>query len=99
MSYLAIYTAANDPDFQARCKVALWKAAYDITNEDPQTVNHEARLNWARTVQQGRLALTDATLAQAVLTNTTIAANPSAASDGDIQFQVSVLLACLIAQG
>lgn len=99
MSYLDIWQAANDPQFQGRCKVALWVAAQNIINESPSTPNHEARLNWAKTAQANRLAITDVNLAQAVLRNATIAANPAAATDGDIQFQVNSIVDWLISVG
>jgi hypothetical protein len=99
MAYIDTFNASRDPDFQGRCKVAVWIAAEAIAAEDPQTPNYEARQAWARTAQQDRLAIAPENLAQAVLRNTTIAANPAAASDGDIQFQVNSIIDWLIAQG
>lgn len=99
MAYADIYNAANDSMFQGRCRVALWIAADSIIAEDPATPNHEARVNWALTAQQNRLHLTQENLAQAVLRNPSIAANPGASSDSDIQFQVNSLIDWLIAAG
>jgi hypothetical protein len=99
MSYATVWAAVNDATFQGRCKVAVWIAAGNILTEDPQTPNHAARLNWARTAQADRLAITPQNLAQAVLQNATIAANPTAASDGDIQFQVNSVVDWLISVG
>ena len=99
MTYQAVFEASRDTTFQGRCLVALWIAAESIVNEDPQTPNHQARMDWARTAQQGKLAITPSNLAQAVLRNTTIATDPVAASDGDIQFQVNSILDWLLLQG
>ena len=99
MAYADIYNAANDPLFQGRCMVALWIAAESIVNEDPGTQNHAARLAWALRVQQGKLNITPANLAQAILRNATIASNPGAASDSDLDFQVGSVLPYLLLVG
>jgi hypothetical protein len=99
MSYLSIYAAANDHDFQARCRVATWKAAQDVAAEDPETVDHAARLEWASRVLNDNTAITDRQLAMQVLRNPVIAADPGTVSDNDIQFQVSVVLPNIIAIG
>lgn len=97
--YADIFNAANDALFQGRCQVAMWLAAGDIINEAPSTSNHAARLDWANRVLQDRANITPRQLAMQVLRNTTIAANPGASTDGDIQFQVNSVLAALIAIG
>ncbi len=99
MTYSAIYAASTDTTFQGRCAVALWKAAQDILAEDAQTPNHAQRVNWARTALAGRLEITPQQLAVQVLRNPTIAADPAAASDGDLQFQVNSILADLLLIG
>lgn len=99
MAYADIFNAANDAMFQGRCLVAMWKAAQDISSEAPDTPNHGARMDWATRVLQDRTNITPRQLAMQVLRNGTIAANPGAASDGDIQFQVNSIVGELIAVG
>lgn len=99
MTYAAIYTAATDAAFQGRCLVAAWKAAQDITDESDKAVDHAARLNWARKMLQDRASITPRQLAIQVLRNATIAGDPSAAADGDLQFQVNSIIADLVKIG
>ena len=101
MTFLTLANAAKDADFQARCKVALWGPAQDILNESDQTQNHAARMDWAQKVFSGRLSIAPEQIATQVLRNSTIAAlpNPTTASDGDIAFQVSVVLSDIIKIG
>lgn len=97
MAYADIYTAAVDAAvFQPRCLVAMWKAAQDIMAEDPQTADHQRRVSWATSVMRDAVAITPKQLAMQVLGNATIAANPGAASDGDIQFQVNSVISVLL---
>lgn len=99
MSYMTIYAATNDPNFQGRCLVAMWHAAQDITTEDPATAEHEIRKDWAERVLGDRAALKPRQLAMQVLRNATIAADPSGAADDAIQFQVNSIIKSLIAIG
>ena len=99
MSYADIFSAANDTDFQGRCQVAMWKAAQDIAAEASSTADHAARLDWASRVLQDRANITPRQLAMQVLRNPVIAATPAAAPDGDLQYQVNVLINDLIAIG
>jgi hypothetical protein len=99
MSLIDIYNAANEPTFQGRCRVATWAAAQDISNEGPETVEHQKRMDWATRVQTDRTNITDRQLAMQVLRNSVIASDPAGASDGDIQYQVATVLADLIRIG
>lgn len=99
MSYAAIYNAANDPDFQGRCQVALWRAAQDISSESPEVENRQARLDWATRVLRDGANITPRQLAMQVLRNPVIAADPIAADDGAIQYQVNVVVLDLMAIG
>lgn len=94
MSYATIAAAAEDVGFQKRCKVALWKPAQDILNEDPETPEHQARADWANRVFTGRLNITPEQLAMQILRNTTIAAmqDPAAADDAAIEYQTGQVL-------
>lgn len=38
----------NDGPLADRCGVACIKTAYNVSNEDPGTANHAARLAWAK---------------------------------------------------
>lgn len=99
MAYADIYNAATDSLFQGRCLVAAWIAAQAILTEDPQTADHAARADWARRVLRDEANITPVQLAIQVLRNTTIAANPGASTDGDIQFQVNSIIADLVRIG
>lgn len=99
MAYADIYNAANDSMFQGRCQVAMWMAAQDIVSEASNTANHAARIDWANRVLQDNANITPRQLSMQVLRNLTIAANPGASTDGDIQFQVNSVLANLILIG
>ena len=99
MAYADIYNAAIDSSWQGRCQVAMWKAAHDILAEDPQTQDHQRRKAWAVNVLRDQVVITPKQLAMQVLRNTTIAANPGAATDADIQFQVNSILADLLTIG
>ena len=63
MAYADIYNAATDAMFQGRCLAAVWKAAQDITAEDPQTANHASRYDWAVTVLRDLARITPRQLA------------------------------------
>ena len=100
MAYADIYNAAVDTAiFQPRCMVAVWKAAHDILAEDPGTQDHQRRKAWAVNVLRDQVVITPKQLAMQVLRNATIAENPGAATDADIQFQVNSILADLLTIG
>lgn len=99
MAYADIYNAAIDPLFQGRCQVAMWKAAQDIAAESPEAAAHMVRMDWATRVLQDRANITPRQLAMQVLRNATIAANPGASTDGDLQFQVNSMIEALISVG
>ena len=99
MAYADIYNAATDANWQGRCQVAMWKAAHDILAEDPETPDHERRHDWAVSALRDQLTITPKQIAMQVLRNATIAANPGAATDSDIQFQVNSILGDLLTIG
>lgn len=99
MAYADIYNAATDANWQGRCQVAMWKAAHDILAEDPGTPDHERRHDWAVSALRDQLTITPKQIAMQVLRNATIAANPGAATDSDIQFQVNSVLGDLLTIG
>lgn len=99
MAYADIFNAATDANWQGRCMVAMWKAAQDIVGEAPETQDHQRRKAWAINVLRDAAAITPKQLAMQVLRNSVIAANPGAASDGDLQFQVNSIIADLLTIG
>jgi len=99
MSLQAVYEASTDTTFQGRCVVATWIAAQAILAENPQTPKHAQRKDWATTILRSTQKITPQVLAIQVLQNPSIAANPTLASDGDIQFQVNSIIDTLIAIG
>lgn len=99
MAYIDIFTAASDANFVGRCQVAMWKAAQDIAAEATNTPNHAARLDWSTRVLHDKANITGRQLAMQVLRNTTIAAAPLSALDGDLQFQVNSIIPDLVLIG
>jgi hypothetical protein len=98
-NYLQIYQAADNTDFQARCRVATWMAAQDIASEAEDTPNHAMRADWAKRVLQETIGICDRQLAVQVLRNQVIATDPANAADSDIQFQVNSVLDAIMAIG
>ena len=99
MTYAAVYTASNDETFRGRNMACCWDIANDISNESPSTENHQRRLEWARGIVSGQNKVTEQQLAVIALLNPTIAANPSAASDSDLKYQLVSQLNLLIQLG
>jgi len=88
---------AADTAFQQRCFAALEQAAVNVAAESAQTANHFARAQFAEKVINGQVNMLE--VAEAVLTNASIAAEATVASlpgctavpDSDIEFAVSSL--------
>ena len=99
MAYADTYAAVSDPIFCGRCMVAMWVAAQAIISEDPGAADHQRRYDWAVSVLRDQVSISPRLLAMQVLRNATIAANPTAAVDGDLQFQVNSIIADLITLG
>ena len=99
MTYLEIFGAANDSDFQNRCKVAMWRAAQDICSEPEETEGHAMRKSWADRVLQDVVTIRPHVLAMQVLRNSVIATDPAGAADDAIQYQVNSVLNSIIAIG
>ena len=96
MSYSDIWTNANDAAFQGRCRAGLWDVANRVVNEESgfpaagqgATIAEEDNA-YALKILRSRVTLTDVVLAMQVLRNATIAADPAASSDADIQYQIN----------
>jgi hypothetical protein len=96
MSYANIWTHANDGDFQGRCWAALWDIANKVAAGDtgyPAAGQASAQPlddgAYALKVLRDQSAVTARQLAQQVLRNATIAANPAAATDSDLAWQIN----------
>lgn len=85
----------NDQAFQGRVEYALYVAAVNVMAEVNTTLNHAARVVYAKTVLNGSAPIHPAVVA--VLTNSTIAAaaDSTAVVDSDIQFAVNSLFNAL----
>ncbi len=94
-SYVELFDLATDATFHKRIRFALLKSAYDIRNEAESTPDHVNRLRWAirilnnEPIDLGHVAI-------GVLLNPAIGNAGSAATDGDIQFQVNSLVPELV---
>jgi len=90
-------TIANDTAFQQRCMAALESAAENVMTESSGTTDHAQRVNYAKAVISGTVS--GLIVAEAVLTNPTIAAEATVASlpgctavpDSDIEYAISSL--------
>ena len=96
MAYSDIWTNANDSTFQGKCRAGVWDVANKVINGDTgfPASGQEAAVaaedtEYALKVLRDVASLSDRVLAMQVLRNSTIAASPSTASDGDIQFQIN----------
>lgn len=96
MSYTAVWTNANNEAFQGRCWAALWDIANKVAagNEgypasgqvSGQPLDDGA---YALKVLRDEARCTSRQLAQQVLRNATIAADPATATDNDIAWQIN----------
>ena len=95
-TYSDLDTISNNANFQSRVQYAMEVAATNVYAEDPATVGHNARINYAKLVFAGTYSLQ--TVSLMVLTNAAIAAEANilivpgfAIPDTDIQFAVNSL--------
>ena len=95
-TYLELFQLASNSEFQIRLRYALLRAAYDISNEDPNTPDHDKRLAWANDELGGQSRVPIDRLAVGVLLNPAIAAAGALATDADLQFQVNSMVPGLI---
>jgi hypothetical protein len=99
MNYLGIYSTACDKDFQNRCRVAMWRAAQEITDQAPAPNSQDVRRDWAERVLREEVKITDRQLALQVLRKVSIADNPADTPDQDVQAQVDAVINSIIAIG
>lgn len=83
-------TLESDGTLQTAVEVALWKAAYDIQQEDAGTTNHSNRLKWAKAVLKDPAGSKDDFLRYLLAANSAAAlATIQAASDATIESAVA----------
>ena len=92
MALLDIYFAYKGSGrLLERVAGACLVAAGNIRAEDAGTANHANRVIWMSSVQSDAYAVARNMIPR-VLENVTIAANPEAATDSDIQFVINSLI-------
>jgi hypothetical protein len=93
MSLQAVYEASQDATFQGRCKAAAWSIAAaiirgeTITNNASQSLNTTSCTNFALRLLRDMQVIKPTQMSILMLSNTTIAANPGASTDSDLQWQ------------
>jgi len=88
MSFSDIYTAANDATFQGRCLAAAWQTAQHVIASDEGYDVSAPSKDFAYSLLRDQTRITAKQVAMQVLRNATIAANVSASTDSDIDWQV-----------
>ena len=96
MTYATTWQYANDADFQGRCWAALWDIANKVANEDTgypaagqAAASSSDDLTYAARIQKDEANLTSRQLAQFVLRNSTISADPANSTDNDIAWEIN----------
>lgn len=93
MSLQAVYEASQDAAFQGRCLAAAWSIAAaivrgeTITNNASQSLNTTSCTNFSLRLLRKENRVSSEQMAVLMLSNTTIAANPGASTDIDLQWQ------------
>ena len=96
MSALDLISTASDPTFAGRVQMIMFKVAQNVASEDPGTLNHTERLEYASFVIMGE-EKPQLVSAHVISSNPTIAAaiesDPDALGsnvpDGDIEFALA----------
>jgi len=96
MAYADIWTHANDETFQGRCWAALWDIANKVAGAESgypaagqASGQPEDDEYFALKILRDSTKLSSRQLAQQVLRNATIAANPAVAADNDLAWQIN----------
>jgi hypothetical protein len=96
MAYSDIWTNANDADFQGKCWAGLWDIANKVIAGDSgypaagqAAAASASDYAFAASILKDEVRITGRQLAQQVLRNATIAADPSAATDNDLAWQIN----------
>lgn len=109
MSYQVVGASGKSPDFQNRAWGAVMAMAADIiaSVQDSASIvdaanndlTSEASKNQAKKFAKLSHLSTDRTIANLILLNTTIAANPDSATDSDLQYQIKQVWMTLVEIG
>ncbi len=94
MAFIDVYNASVDETFKARCLIAAREIARAIIAGETITNNASTNLttaagseNFAKRLLRLHNTISVEQIAVLILTNTTIASNPTASSDSDILWQ------------
>lgn len=93
MAFTDVYSASQDAAFQGRCWAAAWKTADLIikgnapTDAVPRSLDTPDSRIFSLQLLRNQAGITGEQLAIQILTNPTIAANPTVSTDNDIDFQ------------
>lgn len=106
MTYQVVGEKGKNPDFQNRCWGAVMAMARDImaaplassaiVDEAGNDLTTQSCKNQAANFAKLAHLSTDRTIANLVLLNSTISANPDQATDSDLQFQVKQIWMVLV---
>lgn len=97
-TYAQMFVMRQSPELLARFVIAVEKAAYDITNEDPATPQHAQRIAFARRIlmdDAGAQKWARRALCLAVVSNQALQDNGNAVTDSDVQFIVNSIIGLL----
>lgn len=102
--YTDLVDAASDESSNLFKQVigAIWKAAWDITNEPANTEDHAIRLAWANRIVSGGLPQAKEAARKMmidVLANPTVRADPNGLPDGDFDFVIASILPSWLERG
>lgn len=75
MSYAQTWAASNDPDFQGRCRAALWDIARQVITEENGYPSGALNKRIARLILSGEARISNEQLVVLVLTDSVIAAD------------------------
>jgi hypothetical protein len=94
MAYIDIFAAATDADHVLRKQVmvACLSSAIDIAAESQVTPNHADRLSWARAAFRDPTTAAAKAIWAVLRYSAPIRANPSTASDADVQAAVNAMV-------
>lgn len=97
-TYLELQEIQQNESFRSRIAVACVMAAEAIRNEDPATVNHDARLAWARICYQNP-AVSASSMVWPVLAQNAVLSQAVILGSTDAQLQNAVNAAVSVFSG
>jgi hypothetical protein len=99
MSFLSIYTAANDDEFQGRCMAAAWITAQHVIAGDSGYDLSAPSRDFSYSLLRNQASIIPKQVAMQVLRNVTIAGNIAESTDSDIDWQTKEIWADLVSIG